>query len=642
MTENSPLNAILESDAFNPVDRHLANRLVRLSGKDCPVLGLAAALVSRELAGGHSCLSLGAFSGRSIPEGGPESGQSICCPPRADWEKLLLETSVVGRPGDAKPLILDDAGRLYLHRYWCYERAIAQDLLARISMGPLALDMTILAAGMERLFDSSHGQTNWQKMAAFAAVRQRFSVITGGPGTGKTWTVARVLALLLEQPDGGSLRVKLAAPTGKAAARLQESLLQSLDTLACAEEIKAKLRAKDLTTTIHRLLGTIPNSAAFRHGTDNPLPVNVLIVDEASMVSLSLMARLLSALKKEDVRLVLVGDKDQLPPVDPGGVLGDICRASLINGFNQAFSMAYPICKGDTPPASASISNGKLINTVVQLNVNYRSGEAVALHDVSMAVNVGDASKVVSLLRKADGKTVSWQGLPPRQQLKNVLRDTVRSFYLPVLQAPSPQEALQALGRFRILCAVREGPYGTIAVNRLVEDILSDDLPALAEKIRFGSYPGKPVMVVANNYILKLFNGDTGVFWATNGASPLVHFPDESGSIRAVARERLPESETVYAMTVHKSQGSEFEHVLIVLPEKENPVLTRELFYTGLTRAKKSVLILSNETVLRFAVETRAQRFSGLTDAICSDAHPFSQSGPPPTPDTPGDAEGPI
>jgi exodeoxyribonuclease V alpha subunit len=189
---------------------------------------------------------------------------------------------------------------------------------------------------------------------------------------------------------------------------------------------------------------------------------------------------------------------------------------------------------------------------------------------------------------------------------------------------------------------VREGPYGTIAVNRLVEDILSDELPALAEKIRFGSYPGKPVMVVANNYILKLFNGDTGVFWATNGASPLVHFPDESGSIRAVARERLPESETVYAMTVHKSQGSEFEHVLIVLPEKENPVLTRELFYTGLTRAKKSVLILSNETVLRFAVETRAQRFSGLTDAICSGSHPLSQRGPARMPDTTCDTERPI
>ena len=617
----SPALAVLETDAFNPIDRHLASLLLRLSGKNCPALGLAAALVSRQLADGHSCIRLDAFS-----NGAPISG-----PPRQEWEKLLLDTSVVGRPGDDKPLILDQAGRLYLHRYWRYEQAIAQDLQARIGMDPLALDLPTLAAGLERLFPATPAAINWQKVAAFAAVRQRFSVITGGPGTGKTWTIARVLALLLEQPGAGNLRVKLAAPTGKAAARLQESLTQSLDQLACSDAVKAQLQAKDLTTTIHRLLGPIPNSARFRHGPENPLPVNVLVVDEASMVSLSLMARLLAALKKEDVRLIIVGDKDQLPPVDPGGVLGDLCRAGAINQFSPAFCEAYRGCGGDELPGDAAPRKSEVRDTIVQLLVNHRSGEAVALPTLSTSVNAGLSADVVAFLHSAGagGTPVAWQPLPQRQDLKQALREAVCEYYQPVLQAASPQEALQSLGRFRILCAVREGPYGALGINRTVEEILVEELPGLAEKMRFGSYTGKPLMVTANNYVLRLFNGDTGVFWTCEGAPPAVHFPDETGAIRAIARERLPGHETAYAMTVHKSQGSEFEHVLLVLPEKPGPILTRELLYTGLMRARKSVRILGDESVIQAAVETRAQRSSGLTDALCSAARVVRQIGTP-------------
>ena len=616
-----PALAVLESDAFNPTDRHVARLQLKLSGKDCPALGLAAALVSRQLADGHSCISLDAFSA-----GGPISG-----PPRPEWEKLLLDTSVVGRPGDNRPLVLDQSGRLYLHRYWHYEQAIAQDLLARIGMDPLELDLPTLAAGLKRLFPATAGGINWQKVAAFAAVRQRFTVITGGPGTGKTWTVARVLALLLEQPGAENLRVKLAAPTGKAAARLQESLTQSLDQLACSDAVKAQLQAKDLTTTIHRLLVPIPNSARFRHGQENPLPVNVLVVDEASMVSLSLMARLLSALKKEDVRLILVGDKDQLPPVDPGGVLGDLCRAAALNQFSPAFSQAYQKCGGEPLPGKEAARNGELTDMAVQLMVNHRSGEAIALHTLSTVVNTGASADVAAILQKAGavGTPVAWEPLPQRQDLKQALREAVRAYYHPVLQSGSPEEALQALSRFRILCALREGSYGALGLNRTVEELLAEELPGLAERMHFGSYPGKPVMVTSNNYVLKLFNGDTGVFWTRDGAPPLVHFPDETGAIRAIARERLPGHETVYAMTVHKSQGSEFEHVLLVLPDRESPVLTRELLYTGLTRARKSVRIFGDESVLRTAVETQAQRLSGLTDALCSAPRSVRLSGNP-------------
>jgi exodeoxyribonuclease V alpha subunit len=341
------------------------------------------------------------------------------------------------------------------------------------------------------------------------------------------------------------------------------------------------------------------------------------------------MARLLSALKKEDVRLILVGDKDQLPPVDPGSVLGDLCRAAALNQFSPAFSQAYQECGGEPLPGKEPARNGELTDMAVQLLVNHRSGEAIALHTLSTVVNTGASAEVAAILQKAGsaGIPVAWEPLPQRQHLKQALREAVRAYYHPVLQAGSPEEALLALGRFRILCALREGSYGALGLNRTVEELLAEELPGLAERMRFGSYPGKPVMVTSNNYVLKLFNGDTGVFWTRDGAPPLVHFPDETGAIRAIARERLPGHETVYAMTVHKSQGSEFEHVLLVLPDRQSPVLTRELLYRGLTRARKSVRILGDESVLRTAVETQARRFSGLTDALCSAARGVRPSG---------------
>jgi exodeoxyribonuclease V alpha subunit len=455
---------------------------------------------------------------------------------------------------------------------------------------------------------------NWQKVAAFAALRQRFSVITGGPGTGKTWTVARLLALLLEQPGGENLRIKLAAPTGKAAARLQEALSHSLTGLTCAAKVKARLQAKDLTTTIHRLLGTIPRSTNFRHDAGNPLPVDVLVVDEASMVSLALMAKLLAALKP-DARLVLVGDQDQLPPVDAGNVLGDLCRAAAINGFSENFQNDYQRCSGETVAAKSFSAGGELENTVIQLRTNFRSGEMAALNNLSQAVNAGDADAAMKLLRQP-AAALAWQPLPSARLFKAALRDAVVSHYGDVLKAATPAAALAALGKFRILCAVREGPFGTEAVNRIAGEILAEAGLIAPDRVKSGSYAGRPLMVTANNYALKLFNGDTGVVWPAEGLSSLVYFPDEAGGIRAVARERLPEDETAFALTIHKSQGSEFDHVLLVLPEQTSPVLTRQLFYTGLTRARQSVRILAPETILRATVATQLQRMSGLTDAL--------------------------
>ncbi len=608
------LAAILAGDFFQPIDRHFATLMQKFSNSDCPELILAAALVSRRLAEGNSCLGLDEVAGEVFPESPGGKISPLICPPRDQWKKVLRATPIVGQPGDDKPLILDGVGRLYLHRYWKYEQTVAKEILQRSQQPPFALDAKIVAANLKKLFPSTTKETNWQKVAAFAALRQRFCVITGGPGTGKTWTVARLLALLLESPGGENLRVKLAAPTGKAAARLQEALARSLAGLACSETVKARLQAKDLTTTIHRLLGTIPQSTKFRHDAGNPLPVDVLVVDEASMVSLALMAKLLAALKP-NARLVLVGDQNQLPPVDAGDVLGDLCHAAAINGFSENFRADYRRCSGETLDGKNISSGDNLADTVIQLRTNFRSGETIALNEISVAVNAGDAPAAMKLLQQP-AAALAWQPLPSAKMLKAALRKAVVSHYGDVLKSATPAEALAALEKFRILCAVREGPFGTEAVNRLAEEILAEAGFIPPDKLKSGNYAGRPLMVTTNNYALKLFNGDTGVVWPADNFSALVHFPGETGGLRAVARERLPEHETVFALTIHKSQGSEFDRVLLVLPEAASPVLTRQLFYTGLTRARQSVRIFAPETILRATIATQLQRASGLTDAL--------------------------
>jgi exodeoxyribonuclease V alpha subunit len=614
MSRFPSLAALLESTAFHPLDRHFAELMAEFTGGECSELVLAAALVSRRLADGHSCLVLNEVAGKSFPEPPVAIISPVNCPPHAEWEKVLRSTPVVGRPQEAKPLILDDAGRLYLHRYWNYEQFVAGEIHRRIQQPPFALDVQAVAAGLKKLFPAAAKTTDWQQVAAFTALRQRFSVITGGPGTGKTWTVARLLALLLEQPGGENLRVRLAAPTGKAAARLQEALNHSLGGLVCSPAVKARLQAKDLTTTIHRLLGTIPLSVDFRHDARNPLPIDVLIVDEVSMVSLALMAKLFAALKP-DARLVLVGDQDQLPPVDAGNVLGDLCRAAEINGFSENFRNDFRRCTGELLDAKPGPTTGKLANTVIQLRRNYRSGEMLALNDLSMATNAGDTGQAMALLRSPHG-ACTWEPLPPAKQLKATLREAILAHYGAVLKSASPVAALAALERFRILCAVREGPYGTTALNRLAGEVLADAGFITPDQLKTGGYAGQPLMVTANHYGLRLFNGDTGIVWWSEGGVSLVYFPDETGGIRTVARERLPEHEPVFALTIHKSQGSEFDHVLMVLPDQASPVLTRQLFYTGLTRARKSVRILAPEGILRATIAAQLQRGSGLTEAL--------------------------
>ncbi len=593
---------------FSELDRQFAQLLQTLATTPHSDLFLAAALTSHRRAEGHTCLDLATTAGCFLHEELPEVEESAARFPSLDvWEEILRQSGVVGRPGDFSPLILDDAHRLYLHRYWHYEQRLAGSIRNR-AQETILCDPTKLRAILDRLFPGGTDSIDWQKIAAFTAATRRLTLITGGPGTGKTRTVVWLLAALQEQSEDLPLRIALCAPTGKAAARIAESIRKAKTELPCSDALKSRL--PDEATTLHRLLGSIANSARFRHDAANPLAADVVVVDEASMVDLALMAKLLDALRPE-ARLILVGDKDQLASVEAGNVLGELCGAGAERQHSVAFAEQARRMTGiQIPNEQIQPTVPVLADCIVELRKNWRFGSADGLSQLSRAVNAGESAEVMQLLRGAGSL---WRPLPPARRLESELRDPILAEFGPAIRGRDPATALVALNRFRILSAVRRGPFGVEQLNALCERTLERE----GFIQRNGPwYPGRPVLITRNDPELRLFNGDIGVALPDASGSLRVYFTDSAGEIRGIPTARLPDHETAFAMTVHKSQGSEFDRVLLMLPDRDNPLLTRELIYTGLTRARSSVELWANEPILTAAIQRRVERASGLHDAV--------------------------
>jgi len=591
-------------------DRHFAAFIKREAGDSPPWLEFVVSLASNAVGNGNICLNLADIAGTDILVDGTEHRVPVL----EELQEQLTGTRVVGAPGEFNPLILDGDGRLYLYRYWKYERDLARIILEKAVTPVIDLDEALLGMGVQRLFlDTAEVGIGWQKVAALAAVQKKFCVISGGPGTGKTSTVVKILALLLEQAKGKSLRIALAAPTGKAAARLKESIRHMKDKLDCCSAIK-NLIPEDVTT-IHRLLGVRAGSVRFRHSGDNLLPHDVVIIDEASMVALPLMAKLAVALKS-DARLILLGDRDQLASVEAGAVLGDICGGGRLKPYSPGFVDFVKRITGQTVPAEqAASASCVLSDSLVVLKWNYRFGADSSIGTVSRAVNSGEGKNAFALLKEESRVGSRWQDVPKPDRLKKALAEKIATEYSPFLAAGSPAEALKLFDSFRILCALRQGPYGVAGMNALAEEILAEK-GLIEQHNRW--YTGRPVMVTVNDYHLKLFNGDIGIVLPDPeyDGNPRVWFPAPEGGVRNVSPVRLPAHETVYAMTVHKSQGSEFERVLMLLPDHDSEALARELIYTGITRAKNEVEIWANEDIFVAAVSRRIDRKSGLDDAL--------------------------
>jgi exodeoxyribonuclease V alpha subunit len=594
------LDVFRERGALSDLDVQFARFVARLADAPSPEVVLAAALVSRDVERGHVCADLAGLAGRIVLPGDdddPVEGAPVTAPPLPRWRAALESSGVVGAES---VLVLDAAGRLYLQRYWRHEQALASALLARAADVPV-VDEDRLRADLACLFPRTGERPDWQQVAAATAVLRRLCVVSGGPGTGKTSTVVRVLALLIGQSDR-PLRIALAAPTGKAAARLQESIRATRAALAVDESVRRQI--PDETSTIHRLLGARRDSTAFRHDAEHPLALDVLIVDEASMVDLALMARLVAALPAS-ARLVLLGDRDQLASVEAGAVLGDVCGPAP--GFSAAFRTRVEQIVGDALPAGRA-SASPLADCVVLLTESHRFGGGSGIGRVARAVNAGDAAGVVALLEDPHVPDVTRADGSERQLVDATLAGHA-AYHARVGEGADPRDVFEAFRAFRVLCATRRGPRGAESVNARMTAALG---------VQGEWYPGRPVLVTQNDYALRLFNGDVGIALPDAAADGRlrVFFEEADGRLRRIPPLRLPPHETTYAMTIHKSQGSEFTRVLLVLPADDSRLATRELLYTGLTRAREAVAVWAGEQALRAAVGRRLVRSSGLRDAL--------------------------
>lgn len=575
---------------LGPLERALLTSLRRLDPLADEAVLACAALCSEALAAGDVCLPLARVAGRR-----PWPELDFALPPLVELHGLLRASTLVGAPGNFAPLIVEGE-RLYLARYQAYEQRLAERLLAMSAERPV-VDEVVLSESLTRLFAFNQQQPDWQRLAAAQAVRRRLAVISGGPGTGKTTTVVRLLAALLEQPGGDRLAIGLAAPTGKAAARMAEAIRNAKASLPLTDELKALLPEE--ARTLHRLLGSRGDSPAVRHDAARPLALDVLVVDEASMVDLALMAKLVDALPPQ-ARLILLGDKDQLAAVEAGAVFAELCEG---RGFDSNAADELQRITGQSVPVEAPRS--ALGDAVVLLTHSHRFAGDSGIGELARRSNAGDSAGTLNLLRERR-PDLAWQAEPTQAALLARLEQG----YLPYLQAArrgDASEAFDAFNSFRALTAQREGPWGVAGLNEALEARIKRRY-SLPERERW--YPGRAVMVRQNDYALGLFNGDIGICLASDYGLR-VYFESEEG-FRAFAPARLPSHDSAFAMTVHKSQGSEFSEVLLALPESPSPLLTRALFYTGITRAKQKVEIWGLPARLAEAVNTKAERAAGL------------------------------
>jgi exodeoxyribonuclease V alpha subunit len=622
-------------------DIHVARRLAALTEEDDPAVLLAIALAVRAPRLGHVYVDLADIATTaSVDTEDPVDLAALPWPSPGSWSEAVAGSAAVAvdeddeavpAPGGAgdddralaavRPLRLSGT-RLYLDRYWREERRLAADLHALAEAGSEdGLDLGVLADGLHRLFRSDDDPG--QRLAAASAVLRRFAVVAGGPGTGKTSTVARIVALLYEQADerGAPLPlVALAAPTGKAAARLAEAVHEEAAELAIADRLRNRLG--ELTaSTLHRLLGWRPDSdSRFRHHRGNRLPHDVVIVDETSMVSLSLMARLVEAVRP-DARLILVGDPGQLTSIEAGAVLGDIvgpAEDGLLLRPDARRRLAevtgVEVDAGD-PPSGSTVGDG-----IVVLRRGYRFGRGIAR--VARAVRDGDGDAAVAVLEDPP-EGVTWIALDAGDPeaftgdgalaaVRGRAVETGRAVHAAALAGDAPA-ALEALRGFRLLCAHRRGPYGVSTWMATVEGWLAEAIEGFGEGGPW--YPGRPLLITDNDYGLRLFNGDTGVVVAgEDGRVTAVFDRGEDG--HPVAPSQLEAVETVHAMTIHKSQGSQFSTAAVLLPEPGSPILTRELLYTAVTRAQDELILVGTAEMVRTAVGRPVARASGLRERL--------------------------
>lgn len=655
------LHQWVELGWLRPLDKAFADFVFQLDPTINGLALIASALVSFQVSRGHICLDLAAtlenpnfaLALEDHPYG-ITSEQKQLLPhiqlqgiSLADWQQGITQSNCVSTSAQTtemrKPLVLADSF-LYLRRYWDYEQNVIRHLEQRLIYENQPQNQ--FKQALNQLFPKQP-YTDWQKIACALAARNRFSIITGGPGTGKTTTVVRLLALLQDEAlaKGEVLRIRLAAPTGKAAARLTESISKQVQTLPVTDEVKSAIPCE--VSTLHRLLGSRPNTRHFRHHQDNPLSLDVLVIDEASMIDLDMMQCVLNALPVTS-KLILLGDKDQLASVEAGAVLGDFCQNAELGLYTQeTLTWLETVTEQSLHEMQPDITGNALSQHIVMLRHSRRFGEESGIGQLAKAVNSQNLNSI-KLLWKKNFNDITQQNITDTTEaaFKSLVLNGVTEeaqgycYYLQELIKTRPdtnekewvayenwaRHVLNAFDHFQLLCAVRGGNFGVELLNQQISTWLYQHKLIEADQ---GWFEGRPVIITRNDYSLGLMNGDIGIALrvpctqshAVQHNAELfklrVVFPknDGQGGLHFILPSRLSHFESVFAMTVHKSQGSEFAHTALILPNQKNPVLTKELIYTAITRAQiHFTLIESSKNVFEEAVKTQVNRLSGLKD----------------------------
>lgn len=614
---------LLDAGYFSHIDIHFAEEVIRREETDDELLYLSALSVSRCAGEKHVCLDLGHIPPAELPEGMDPSLVPVY-PDAASWIRRLSGFKTVGGPGADTPLILDGT-KLYLHKYHRYETGLAGALLERSRVLPF--DREAVRSALDILF-GAHDAIDWQRCAAMNAALRNFSVVTGGPGTGKTTTAARIVLLLMREAFArkAPCRIALCAPTGKAAAHLHASLRKAVDATANLSASAADLVAESLpllpqrSHTIHRLLGSIPGSPLFRHNRDNPLPYDIVIVDEMSMADLALSAKLVDAVRP-DARLVFLGDMDQLSSVEAGSVMGDIC---IPRGapYDSVFSSHVKDLTGADLPSSLAGPSGGIRGAVVYLTESHRFQSDSAIGRTAALVRSGSGKEAIASI--GSDASVIWReyrtpaGASEERREKECAAIIAEASEIDVPGSPfyrwssknAHEEFFDALSKMQILCALRNGVFGSVSCARLVETLLVER--GFLEGGRSFRH-GQTVMITRNDHSLRLYNGDIGVICRNDSGLLRAYFRDhETDSYRSLSPYQLPPHESSLSLTVHKSQGSEYSKVIMILPDSDSPVVTRELIYTGITRARERCVMAGKGELFAPAVERRTERASAL------------------------------
>jgi exodeoxyribonuclease V alpha subunit len=632
------LNELQSQALIRPLDKAFALFIAQGLGEVLPAqyinLGLLSAYLSVSLGAQHSCIDLHQLDQPFAPVFYfAEQTELLAYLQNCPLVEVVSLPFTIAKLSANKPIVLD-GNSLYLQRYWLYEGELASQILQRAKQQK-AVDEQGSRALLQQLFSQDIGtDIDWQQVAVCIAARQMISFITGGPGTGKTTTVTKLLALLqgLARQQGKVLSIKLVAPTGKAAARLTESIAAAKQKLP--EQLQQDL--PEQCQTIHRLLGARPLSPYFKANAVKPLHLDVLVVDEASMVDLPLMSKLFAALPNK-AQVILLGDKDQLASVEAGSVLSDICAAGLgddnhtgLNRYSLKMQQQLQQSLGlseDHVQANHNIAS-KIQDNLVMLQKSHRFSAQSGIGQLAQTINQGAIQPSIRLLKEAKMADIKW--LEPKatfaqamveEQLHSLVLNLMPIFrdYFAAIKQGDLTRAFACLARQQVLCAQRSGPWGVMQLNKLVQQELHAQglLNSTAD-----FYAGRPVILTRNDHNLKLFNGDIGIVMAdpNNPTLTKVWFNMTDGKLCGFLPNRIPPHDTLYAMTIHKSQGSEFEQVHLCLPlinqHSKGRGLSRELLYTGLTRAKQQFTLYAQQQALQICLKQQCVRGSGLAQRL--------------------------